>query len=306
MKKSHKTSIGGQAVIEGVMMRGPEISALAVRNPGGEIVTEQWENSPMTAWYRKTPFVRGIFNLGSSLSMGYKCLMRSANIAGFEDEPSKFEMWLSAKLGNAFSSIAQIFSVVLGIALSVGLFMILPTVLVGFVANFFDSAIMRSLLEGIVRITILVLYMVAVSYVPDIRRVFAYHGAEHKTIACYEAGYELTVDNVRGQSRFHPRCGTSFLLIVVVISILVFSFISWENAFMRIFLRLSLLPVVVGIAYEIIKFTGRHDNAFTRLISAPGLWLQRITTGEPDDQQIEVAVASMQPVIPQEKGSDEW
>jgi len=234
--------------------------------------------------------------------------MRSATIAGYDDEESsKFDQWLEKKFGKSrVSSAVQIFSLIVGIALAVGLFTVLPTILVGFVVGFFESNIMRSSLEGIVRIAILVLYMVGVSYMPDIRRVFAYHGAEHKTIACYESGDELTVDNVREKSRFHPRCGTSFLLIVMVISILVFSFISWENAFMRIFLRIALLPVVVGIAYEIIKFTGRHENAFTRFISAPGLLLQRITTNEPDDMQIEVAIASMQPVIPEEKGRDEW
>ena len=306
MEKSYKTTIGGQAVIEGVMMRGPSMSALAVRDPQGNIVVEDWQNLPMTAWYRKTPFVRGVFNMGSTMRAGYKCLMRSADIAGMEDEPSKFEKWLANKLGKAFSSLTQTFSMVLGVALAVGLFIILPTILAGFISGFFESDLMRSLLEGAVRITILVLYMASVSLIPDIRRVFAYHGAEHKTIACYEAGRELTVENVRTHSRFHPRCGTSFLLIVVVISILVFSFISWESALMRVALRLALLPLVVGISYEIVKFTGRHDNIFTRFIAAPGRWLQRITTYEPDDSQIEVAIASMQPVIPQEQGSDEW
>jgi len=307
MKKNHKTSIGGQAVIEGVMMRGPALSALAVRTPGGDISLEQWENPPTTAWYRKAPFIRGIFNFGSSLSLGYKCLMRSATIAGFEEESSKFDQWLEKKIGKSrLSAAAQIFSLIVGIALAIGLFTVLPTVLVGFVSGFFESNILRSAIEGAVRIAILVLYMVAVSYIPDIRRVFSYHGAEHKTIACYESGEALTVDNVRTKSRFHPRCGTSFLLIVMVISILVFSFISWENVFTRVFLRIALLPVVVGIAYEIIKLTGRHSNPFTRLIASPGLWLQKITTNEPDDAQIEVAIASMQPVIPQEQGSDEW
>ena len=289
------------------MMRGPVMSALAVRDPHGDIEIDSWENPSITAWYKKTPFVRGIFNLGSSLSIGYKCLMRSASIAGHEEESSKFDQWLEKKLGKSrLAAIVQILSLVIAIVIAVGLFFVLPTILVGFLSEFFESNILRSVIEGVVRITILILYMFAVSRLPDIRRVFAYHGAEHKTISCYESEEELTVENVRAKSRLHPRCGTSFLLIVVVISILVFSFISWENALMRVFLRIALLPVVVSIAYEIIKFTGRHDNAFTKVVAAPGLWLQMITTNEPDDDQIEVAIASMQPVIPQEKGIDEW
>ncbi|MCL2068891.1 MAG: DUF1385 domain-containing protein, partial [Oscillospiraceae bacterium] len=282
------------------------ISALAVRKPDGEINVTHWNNKPAAAWYRKTPFVRGIFNLGSSLSVGYKCLMRSANIAGFEEEPSKFEKWLAKKLGKHFSSFMSMLALVLGVALAIFLFTILPTLLTSLAAQFLPSDLARTVLEGVLRIAILITYMALVSLMPDIRRVFEYHGAEHKTIFCYERGKELTVGNVRTESRFHPRCGTSFLLIVLVVSILLFSALSWESVLTRILTRLAMLPVVVGIAYEIVKFTGRHDNAFTRFISAPGIFLQRITTKEPDDLQIEVAIASMKQVIPQEKGSDEW
>jgi uncharacterized protein YqhQ len=232
--------------------------------------------------------------------------MKSANIAGFEEEPSGFEKWLAKKLGKHFGTVISAFALVIGVALAIFLFTILPTLLTGLVARFLPNDFVRTVLEGFLKIGILISYMALVSLLPDIRRVFAYHGAEHMTIFCYEQGKELTVENVREQSRFHPRCGTSFLLIVLVISILLFSIISWDSLVMRMVIRLSALPLVVGIAYEIIKFTGRHDNAFTRFISAPGLALQNITTVEPDDSQIEVAIAAMQPVIPQDKGSDEW
>ncbi|MDR2933626.1 MAG: DUF1385 domain-containing protein [Oscillospiraceae bacterium] len=308
MKESFKTSIGGQALIEGVMMRGPGRSAMAVRKPGGEIDIESWETKSPKAWYRKTPFVRGIFNMVDSLIFGYKCLMKSAEKAGFDDEqPSKFEVWLADKMGKHVSTIVSGFALVVGIVLAVGLFMVLPTFIVGLFAGFLPPApVVRSLIEGVIKIGVFILYLALVSRMKDIRRVFEYHGAEHKTIACYEAGRALTVDNIRPMSRFHPRCGTSFMLIVLVVSIILFSVVTWNHIVIRVVLKIALLPAVVGIAYEIIKFAGRHDNALTRTISAPGMWLQRLTTFEPHDDQIEVAVASMQPCIPGEKGTDEW
>lgn len=305
-KKNFKTSIGGQALIEGVMMRGPELSAMATRLPDGFIDTESWANKKAGAWYRKTPFVRGSFNMIDSLAVGYRCLMSSAAKAGFEDEePSKFERWLAKKLGKSATSVVTAFAGIIGVVLAIGLFMILPALLAGWLGAS-ELPVVKSLVEGVLKIAIFVVYLALVSRMEDIRRVFAYHGAEHKTIACYEAGEELTVENIRTKSRFHPRCGTSFLLIVLVISILLFSVVTWKSLLVRVALKLLLLPVVVGIAYEIIKFAGRHDNPLTRLISAPGLWLQHLTTNEPDDSQIEVAIASMLPVIPREEGSDEW
>jgi len=248
-----------------------------------------------------------------AMKLGYKCMMKSAEKSGMLEEeaenPSRFEKWLSEKLGDRFSSVITGFSVVLGVVLAVGLFALLPLFLVSLVPNLTGAELTpmaRALLEGLVRITIFVLYIVVVSRMKDIRRVFQYHGAEHKSIACYEADQELTVENVRKHSRFHPRCGTSFLLIVLVTSILVFSVVRLENVIVRALLRFALLPVVVSIAYEIIKFAGRRDNAFTRMISAPGLWLQRLTSHEPDDMQIETAITSMQAVIPEEDGADSW
>ena len=309
-----KTTIGGQALIEGVMMRGPLKSALAVRLPGGEIDLEEWDNPAASGrWYRKTPFVRGVFNMVDAMKLGYKCMMKSVEKSGMLDEeaetPSRFEKWLSEKLGDRFTSVLTGFSVVLGVVLAVGLFAFLPVRLIALavsLAGAEPSFAVLALLEGLMRILIFVLYILAVSRMKDIRRVFQYHGAEHKTISCHEAGAELTVENVRVHSRFHPRCGTSFLLIVLVVSILVFSLVQIELWYLRMLFRFALLPVVVSIAYEIIKFAGRHDNILTRIVSAPGLWLQRLTSHEPDERQIEVAIASMQAVIPEESGTDEW
>lgn len=307
-KEAFKTTIGGQALIEGVMMRGPEQSAMAVRTPSGEIDVETWAITSPKSWYRKAPFVRGAFNMVDSLLLGYKCLMKSADKAGMaeEEEPSKFELWLSKKFNTSVMTVISVFALILGLGVAVALFMVLPAFLVGFLKHWALSSVVLSLIEGLLKIVLFVLYLALVSRMPDIRRVFQYHGAEHKTIACYEAKQALIVENVRPQSRFHPRCGTSFLLIVLVISILLFSVVTWNNVLVRIVLKLVLLPVVVGISYEIIRFAGRHDNAFTRAISAPGLWMQRMTTFEPDDSQIEVAIASMIPCIPQQSGEDQW
>ncbi|WP_312640914.1 DUF1385 domain-containing protein [Hydrogenoanaerobacterium sp.] len=304
----HKTSIGGQALIEGVMMRGPAISAMATRMPDGSIDTETWENKGAKAWYKKAPFLRGVFNLIDSLALGYKCLMKSAEKSGMdlEEEPTKFEKWLIAKFGDGMMKVISGFALVMGAALAMLLFVVLPTYSIKFLDMFIPLGGLKTLLEGLIKIIIFVAYLALVAKMPDIRRVFEYHGAEHKTIACYEAGKELTVENVREYTRFHPRCGTSFILIVLVISIIVFSAVPWYSGWMRIIIKLLLLPVVVGIAYEIIKLAGRYDNVITRFISAPGLWLQRLTTNEPHDDQIEVAIESMKPVIPETQGEDKW
>lgn len=304
-KKNCYTSIGGQAIIEGVMMRndfyGENISriGMAVRRPDGEIELEFTESPRTKKWYRTTPFVRGIFNFISMLQVGYKTLMRSADIAGFEEEePTGFEKKLRDTLGDNFSAVFGAVALILGLILAVGLFTALPASLSFLFGSAISSPFMLTLLEGVMKIVIFVAYLALISKMKDIRRVFEYHGAEHKTIFCYEHGDELTVENVRKYTRFHPRCGTSFLLIVLVISIIVFSVVTWENLLMRIFLKILLLPLVIGVAYEIIKFAGRHDNILTRIISAPGLWLQRLTTREPDDSEIEIGIAAMKSVLP--------
>ena len=311
-KEKMKTSIGGQAVIEGVMMRGPEKTAMAVRKPDGEIALELWETANASAWYKKTPFVRGIFNFIDMMKLGYQCLMKSAELSGsdmLEEEPSKFEKKLMDLFGDKLMNVITMIAMVLGVGIAVVLFMALPTALSKGVNLLAGDAVPNmglSFIEGGLKIVIFVAYLALVRRMEEMKRMFSYHGAEHKTIACYEAKEELTVENVRGFTRFHPRCGTSFLLIVLIISILVFSVVTWQNGLLRVVLKLALLPVVVGIAYEIIKLAGRYDNAVTRIISAPGLWLQRLTTNEPDDSMIEVAIASIKPVIPSQEGADKW
>lgn len=325
-----KTSIGGQALIEGVMMRGPKKTAMTVRNPEGELVVECWDNKESKrAKFFKLPVIRGVFNFVDSMSGGYKCLMRSAEIAGLEDvedEKSKDEMSDEAanektkteekKGTSALMNVLMIVSVVLAVVLAVGLFIALPSFLYGLIGRwvpFFspERRFFRALFEGVLKIVVLVGYLGLVSLMKDIRRTFMYHGAEHKTIFCYESGLELTVENVRKERRFHPRCGTSFLIIIVIVSILVSMLIptvinGWEvPTILRVAIKLLLLPLIMGIGYELIKFAGRHDNVITRIISAPGVWLQRMTVFEPDDDMIECAISSMKLVIP-EDGSDRW
>ncbi len=307
MGKNFKTSIGGQAVLEGVMMRGPRKSAMAVRKPDKSVYLEEWDNPPPKK-ISKVPFVRGSFNFVYSMMDGYKCLMKSAEISteGLEEETqSKFEKWLEEKCGEWLMKIIMVIASVFGVAVSVVLFMFLPALLVSAVKNFLPSWSL-SLVEGIIKIIIFVGYLSLVSLIPDMKRLFQYHGAEHKTIFCYEAGEELTVENVRKQKRFHPRCGTSFIFISLALSILVFSVVTWSNPLIRTLLKIVLLPVVVGIAYELIKLAGKYDNLFTRIISFPGLQIQKITTKEPDDEQIEIAIASMKPVLPEVEGEDKW
>lgn len=306
MGKNFKTSIGGQAVLEGVMMKGPRKSAMAVRKPDKTIYLEEWENkAPLKV--SKIPFIRGSFNFVLTMIDGYKCLMKSAEISteGLEEPESKFEKWLEEKCGNWFMKAIMVLSSVLGVFISLLLFMFLPAWLVGLCKGFLP-AFSLSIIEGLLKISIFVLYFALVSMLPDMKRLFQYHGAEHKTIFCYEAGEELTVENVRKQKRFHPRCGTSFLVIVFALSILIFSVVTWSNPFIRTVIKLALLPVVVGIAYELIKLAGRYDNLFTRIISYPGLKIQHITTKEPDDSQIEIAIASLKPVLPEVEGEDKW
>jgi len=307
-----KTSIGGQALIEGIMMRGPKVSAMAVRNPQGEIVLERWENSPegkkptLIDKLRKIPVVRGIFNFAISMTDGYRSLMKSAEIAGFEDEDEKKE-------SKGVMAIVGVVAMVLGVALSVGLFIFLPTLIYDLISMLIPAIaghrFLKSLFEGVLKIVILVSYMALVSRMNDIKRTFMYHGAEHKTIFCYEAGLELTVENVREQGRFHPRCGTSFLVVMLIISIFIGMLIPTHiggvevNSLLRTLFKIILLPLTMGIGYEFIKFAGKHDNALTRVLSAPGLWMQRITVLEPTDDMIECAIKAVNEVIPDD-GSD--
>ncbi len=312
----HKTSIGGQAVMEGVMMMGPRERAIAVRKPDGEIVVDV---KPVSDTVRrskilKLPIIRGCVNFFRSLVVGVKALMFSASFLELDDEEEKKKLEAMSQeerdkheQKNAkMLDVTMYISLALSLVVGIGLFMLLPNVLVGFVKSYIDSNLLANLVEGVVRIAIFLAYIGLTSLMKDIQRVYQYHGAEHKTIFCYEYGQELTVENVRQQSRLHPRCGTSFLLIVMVVSIILFSFISWSTLWIRLGLRLLLLPVVAGLSYEIIKWAGRSDSWFARVISKPGMWLQMITTREPDDSQIEVAIQSLQAVLTGNKEEDRW
>lgn len=306
-----RTSIGGQALIEGILMRGPEKQSIVIRKPDDELETKTETPTFLRSKYKfcDLPLIRGSITFVESMVYGVKALTYSAEFLPEEEqeEPSKFDQWIEKKFGMEKAQKFIIgFAVLLGICLSVGLFILLPTLLAGFVSKLTDSHIIYNLSEGLIRIVIFLLYMVFCTRMPELKQVFRYHGAEHKTIFCYEKGLELTVDNVREQSRFHPRCGTSFLFVVMIISILVFSLVRWNNVWVRMGLRLLLLPVVVGISYEIQRWAGRHDNWLTAILTAPGKALQKLTTAEPDDGMMECAIEALKLVIPEEKGADQW
>lgn len=321
-----KTMIGGQALIEGIMMRGPDKDAMVVRT--GEDLTVEINprkihpKGSVATW----PLIRGMVGFFDAQVVGIKALLRSADLSPEEGEgetQSKFDQWLEKKLGNEkFQKAVLTGALVLGLAMSIGLFFLLPMIIGGFFDRWVESNLLIHLIEGVIRILIFVIYMFLVSRMEEMRRVFAYHGAEHKTIRCYEAGLPLTVENVRQQTRLHPRCGTSFLLVVMIISILVFSIASsallaaipaleaMQGTFLyrliMIVFKLLMLPIVVAFSYEINRWAGRHDNWLTRIMTAPGMWFQNFTTNEPDDSMIEVGIAALKAVIPNEEGSDLW
>lgn len=305
-----RTSIGGQALIEGILMRGPQTQAIVCRTADGLVEkTEELkfikDKYPILGW----PFIRGCATFLDSLIKGMQALTYSASLIPPEEqgEPDKLDKWIEEHFPEDKAQKLMISSaVVIGIALALFLFIFLPTFLVGLIPSLKGNYIVRNLFEGGLKIIILLVYMKLSSRVKDIRRVFSYHGAEHKTIYCYEHRLPLTVENVRKESRFHPRCGTSFLLVVVLVSILVNSFVHVDNSFLRMLCHLLLLPVVVGISYEINRWCGKHDNVISSILSAPGKWLQRITTNEPDDSMIECAIRALELVIPEKEGSDIW
>ncbi len=324
-----KTSIGGQALIEGIMMRGPEKDAVVVRGKDGLSVEVTPRIVRKKGSFATWPLIRGAVNFFDSQVAGVKALMRSADLAPEEytedEKPSKFDLWLEKKLGNEkFQKFVIGFAVFLGLAMSIALFFLLPALVSAFFDRWIKNNLLLTLFEGIVRLAIFMVYMFLVSRMQEMRRVFSYHGAEHKTIRCYEAGLPLTVENVRKQTRLHPRCGTSFLLVVMIISVLVFSIASSlllaivpslatmrENSafayrLIMIVYKLLLLPLIVSITYEINRWVGRHDNAFTRILAAPGMWMQNFTTNEPDDSMIEVGIKAVQAVLPEQEGADRW
>ena len=314
-KEQFKTMIGGQALIEGIMMRGPEKQAIVVRSKDGlvekvEAIKASKDRHPILGW----PLIRGVVNFGASMYNGVKALMFSADYFPDEednDEPTKLERWIEKKFGTkAMEQFILVMAVVLGLGFSIGLFFLLPMVVSEYLLAWIASDFVRNLVEGLLRVAIFMAYMILVSRLKEMKRVFSYHGAEHKTIRCYEARKPLTVENVREMTRMHPRCGTSFLFVVMIISILVFSVFSSvlhiKAKLLKVIVKLLLLPVVVAISYEFNRFVGRHDNWLTRVLSWPGMMMQKFTTNEPDDSMIEVAIRSLELVIPEQEGKDQW
>jgi len=318
---SFRTMIGGQALIEGILMRGPKKQAAVVRNQEGALETRVEDLTLIRERYPilGLPFVRGCVNFLDSIVKGTKALMWSAEFYPEEEdaEPSKFETWVEKTFGSgAAMKLVTTVAVVMGLLFSIGLFVFLPTGLTSGLLYFVSDAPLwlRNLLEGAVKVFVFLSYLYLCSKIPDIRRTFSYHGAEHKCIFCYEKGLPLTVDNVREMPRFHPRCGTSFLFVVIIVSILASSVVFAlpfvreiaANAFVRIGVHLVLLPLVVSITYEINRLVGRADNAIAHSLTAPGLWMQNFTTFEPDDSMIEVAITALSLVLPEQEGADLW
>ena len=297
--------VGGQAVLEGVMMKSGDRTALAVRDEAGEIRTSVDTHTSVRKKYKflNIPLLRGVVNFVETMILSYNTLMQSADMLGIDDaeEDTKFEAWLRSKWGDKLMSVLMGIATVLGLVIGLGLFLYLPA----FVTKWLDSLLggigwFRNVVEGVMKIAIFVGYIALCSLMKEMRRTFEYHGAEHKSIACYESGMELTPANAMKCTRFHPRCGTSFLFVILILSILVNSLISWENLALRVILKVLLLPLIVGLGFEFIMYAGKHTNAFTRLLSAPGLWMQRITTREPDEEQLEIAITALKLAMPDE------
>lgn len=313
-KTKRITSIGGSALIEGIMMRGPKRTTVAVRVKEDEIYTEDLTFKSLAERFKifRVPLIRGVGGLIDSMRLSFKALSLSAekameDIPEDEQEPSKFEKWIDRVFGDKFMKVLMVVASVFGVALAIGLFFILPTWLFNITSNaapfMQDNLLFRSVFEGILRIALFLLYIILCTQMSDMKRVFQYHGAEHKTIFCYENEEELTVENIKKQSRFHPRCGTSFMIIMLLLGIIIGLFVPFTNPFVRSAVKILLLPLSCGIGYELIKLCGKYENTFTKIIAAPGLWAQRITTKEPDDTMIEVAIKAMESVIPDD-GSD--
>ena len=313
--KGFKTMCGGQALIEGIMMRGPKKQAIVVRKPDGELDVQVKDlkfvkdRYPFLGW----PLIRGVVSFGGAMYSGVTALMHSADFypEEEEEEPSKFELWLEKKLGSEkLMKLVVVLAVLMGIGMSIGLFFLLPTLLGTAVTFITDSMVVRNVAESLLKIAIFIAYLAFCSRLKDMRRVFSYHGAEHKTIFCYEAGLPLTVENVRKQPCHHPRCGTSFLFVVIFVSIMVSTvvFAIWpvHNALLRFVAHLLMLPAIVGISFEFNRYVGRHDGPITRILTAPGLWMQNFTTFEPDDSMIEVGIEALKLVLPEEEGADAW
>lgn len=298
--ESRYCGVGGQAVLEGVMMKNQDLFAVAVRKPDGkiEVMKDEYKGCAKDSKWKNMPFIRGVFNFADSLILGMRSLNYSAQF--FEDdqaEETKADQVADKLFGDKAESVFMTITMILSFAIAIGLFMILPYFAAQWLTTYVRNASLLALIEGIIRIIIFLIYIVAISAMKDIRRVYQYHGAEHKCINCIERGRLLNVENVKKSSRLHKRCGTSFLLFVVLVSVVLFFFIRVEQPVLRVVIRIALIPVIAGISYELIRLAGRSDNPVVNVISAPGLWLQKLTTREPDDDMIEVAIASVEAVF---------
>ncbi len=302
-------TVGGEAVLEGVMMKGKDgTMGVAVRKEDGSVVVTKEKHTSIRKKHKilNLPIIRGVVGMVESFLLSFKVLNISAEVYGeaIDEEPSKFEKWLEKKFGKSLMDFVMVIASVLGVALALGLFMFLPSLITKGIEKLVatDLGVWKNLIEGVLKIGIFIAYLSLVSLMKDIRRTFEYHGAEHKSIFCYETGEELTPENVKKHSRFHPRCGTSFMFVILIISVLIFSlpFVPWDNIWLRLLIKLPLLPLVVGLGFEFIMFAGKHDNWFIRALSAPGLFMQRITTREPDEKQIEVAIIALKTALPED------
>lgn len=306
-----KSRVGGQAVLEGIMMKKGSTCATAVRCPDGTIALDKREVRSIKEKYKffKIPIIRGVVGFVESMKLSMSILTLSAEMQGIEEEESKFEKWLQKKLGKSLMGVAAVIGGVLGVFLALGLFFYLPMLISKLISLVFEMpALMKAVVEGIVKILIFLLYVWGVAFMPDIRRTYEYHGAEHKSIFCHEAGLPLTVENIKKQSRFHPRCGTSMMFVMLLLSIVVSASLPaslWNNLFLRFLTKIAIIPLIVGIGYEITIFSGTHDNLLLRILTAPGLWFQRITTREPDDREIEVAIKALEAALEEENNDAE-
>ena len=304
------TSIGGQALIEGIMMKSPEKPALSVRMPDGTVDTEMLKSESLRQKYKilALPVIRGVVGFGESMVQGYKAMMLSAEKSGFTDLEEGEKPEKDEKKESSLLNIIMVIGTVLGVALAVVLFMLLPRLIVSGLQALFNtgfSRLVRSSIEQLIKLSVFVLYVWLVSFMKDIKRVFMYHGAEHKTIFCYEKGLELTVENVRKQKRFHPRCGTSFMILMILISIVFSTVVQmifpdvYNVYWLWVIVKILLIPLTCGVGFEVLKICGKYDNIVTRIISAPGMWLQRLTTKEPEDSMIEVAIIALKACEPE-------
>ena len=304
-KSPKYTSIGGQALIEGVMMRGKDKIGIAIRKPDGEIdLKVESIKKKKGIKISKIPVIRGIFALVSSMVIGVRALTYSAEFfveGDGTEEKGKFETWLYAKLGKKADDVILALSILFAFVFAMLLFGAVPTALVSFLRGFIDNNMILSAIEGVMKIAVFIIYILAISKMKDIKRVFQYHGAEHKTIHCYESGQEVTVENARKFTTLHPRCGTSFIFFVLMISIIIFTFISWENVLTRLLTKLLLFPIVTGLSFEMIKLAGKSNHPIVKALSYPGLMMQKITTSEPDDRQLEVAIVAFKSVLDSDK-----